>query len=100
MQEGGSVGDVSFDVDADIDYPMIGEWLQGLDSHPIRGRDKRNFSTYAWQFDNEGFRRIDELINVTAENLKEWFGMDRGTAMKVVQYVATDVKRLRAGATN
>lgn len=77
--------------------PRISPWLQYCDRVP--GREGENFSDLADKFDNEGYRTIDQLIGnrMSVENISDWFGIRKGIADLIIQYVEEDMALVRDG---
>jgi hypothetical protein len=80
-----------------IQGPRILPWLQYCDRLP--GREGEKFSALADKFDNEGYRTIDQLLGsqMSVENLSNWFGIGKGTADLIIQYVEEDMASMRNG---
>jgi hypothetical protein len=77
--------------------PRISPWLQYCDRQP--GREGENFSALAGKFDDEGYRTIDQLTGsrMSVENLSNWFGIRKGIADLIIQYVEEDMAFVRDG---
>lgn len=80
-----------------VEYPKIADWLKYCDLHPDRrGED---FSVHQLKFDQEGYRRINQLVGnrMTVEKLSEWLGIGKGTADLLIQYAEEDMELVRGG---
>ena len=77
--------------------PRILPWLQYCDHIP--GREGEKFSALADKFENEGYQTIDQLTGsrMSVENLSNWFGIGKGTADLIIQYVEEDMALMRNG---
>lgn len=81
----------------------IPTWLANLDSDPIRGRMKINYSQYNDILIGNGFFELSDLANVSADQLlavSGGSGMNFGIANRLVTYAKEDfaplsVKRSR-----
>lgn len=82
---------------AKIDYPKIPAWLKHCDNHPDRGDER--FFMHAWKFEQEGYRRINQLTGerTTVEKLSQWLDIGKGTADLLIQYAEEDVALVKAG---
>jgi hypothetical protein len=80
-----------------VEFPKISEWLRYCDQHPQRGGE--NLSTYAWKFDKEGYRRINQLTGdrISVEKLSEWLNIGKGIADLIIRYAEEDVELVKAG---
>lgn len=54
---------------------------------------------HAWKFDQEGYRRINQLTTerTSVEKLSQWLGIGKGTADLLMQYAQEDVDQVKAG---
>jgi hypothetical protein len=83
------------------DYPLILPWLAYCDSHP--GRTGDNFSSYAWKFETEGYRRINQLTSDSAdrlsliEKLSSWLSIGKGIADLLTRYAEEDIALIKKG---
>ena len=77
-------------------YPLIGLWLNYLDSHPIRGKHQINFARYAAAFQGEGFFAVNQLVldRVTIEKLSNWLGIWKGIADFLIDYTRSESIKL------
>jgi hypothetical protein len=80
-----------------LDYPKIATWLNYCDQHPDRCGE--NFSTHAYKFNAEGYRRINQLTRdrISVENLATWLGIGKGTADLLIGYAEEDIELLKVG---
>lgn len=85
---------------ADLDYPLITEWLAYCDQHAHQGG--RDLSRYAAAFDDEGFLTVDQLVGprVNIEKLSEWLRIGKGTADLILRYAEMVVNFVKAGKLN
>lgn len=80
------------------EVPKIRVWLEYCDKHP--DRQGENFSAHAGKFDNEGYRRINQLTGdrMSVEKLSNWLDIGKGTADLLIQYAGEDMELVKAGA--
>jgi hypothetical protein len=80
-----------------INYPTIDTWLKYCDKHPDRRGE--NFSAHAKKFNQEGYRRLQQLTGnrVSVEKLSDWLGIGKGTADLLIGYAEEDVELLKSG---
>jgi hypothetical protein len=85
--------------EVEIEYPLIGPWLNYLDSHPVRGKYQINFGRYAAAFQGEGFFAVNQLVSdhVTIEKLSNWLGIGKGIADLLIDYAQRDVESIKLG---
>jgi hypothetical protein len=85
--------------DVIVEYPLISQWLLHCDYHPARSGD--DFSSHAWKFETEGYRRINQLTAdnrfLLIEKLSAWLGIGKGIADLITRYAEEDVALVRAG---
>jgi hypothetical protein len=79
------------------DYPQITTWLNYCDSHPDRRGEY--LSSHAEKFDQEGYRRINQLTGdrVSVEKLSDWLGIGKGTADLLIRYAEEDIELIKDG---
>jgi hypothetical protein len=80
-----------------LEIPKIGAWLMYCDRHPDRrGED---FSEHMGKFDQEGYRRINQLTRdrMSVEKLSDWLKIGKGTADLIIQYAEEDMELVKAG---
>lgn len=77
--------------------PYIRTWLEYCDSHPDRRGE--NFSAHAGKFDQQGYRRINQLTGdrMSVEKLSDWLSIGKGTADLLIQYAEEDMGLVNAG---
>jgi hypothetical protein len=77
--------------------PKVIPWLNYCDRHPNRCGD--SLSDYAHKFDQEGYRRVDQLTSnrVSVENLAGWVKIGTGIAGLVIHYADEDMVLVNAG---
>lgn len=77
------------------DYPLLFDWLKGVDEHPTRGRDKQDYPQWAIPLQAEGYLRLDDFQQLSAKDLRETCdGMNAGTARRLISFAKEDVERL------
>jgi hypothetical protein len=54
---------------------------------------------YAEKFDQEGYRRINQLTgnHISVEKLSDWLAIGKGTADLLIQYAEEDMELVKAG---
>lgn len=74
-------------------------WLQSLDDHEERGKDKIGFTQFAPIFEREGFLRLSQLSGefMSRNELQEMLNIPRGTALSIMQYAKQDLRKLALG---
>ena len=84
-------------VQTKTEVPKIRAWLKYCDEHPDRRGE--NFSAHAGKFDEEGYRRINQLTGerVSVERLSDWLDIGKGTADLLIQYAEEDMELMKAG---
>jgi hypothetical protein len=78
-------------------YPNISDWLEYCDRHQHRRGE--GFSNHIQAFEQEGYRRINQLTGkrMTVEKLSEWVHIGTGTADLLIQYAEEDVELIKRG---
>ena len=79
------------------EVPKIRAWLDYCDRHP--DRQGEHFGAHGRKFDEEGYRRINQLTGerISVEKLSNWLGIGKGTADLLIQYAGEDMKLVEAG---
>ena len=75
--------------------PQISAWLQYCDRLP--GRDGDDLSALTDKFRMQGYRTIDQLAQMSVENLSNWLEIGKGTADLIIRYAEEDMAFVRAG---
>jgi hypothetical protein len=83
----------------DVEYPLIGPWLEYCDRLPQRLRDTGGLGLHAYKFEHQGFRCINQFISgrISVEKLSDWLVIGKGTADLIIQYAEEDMKLLHSG---
>ena len=91
------MGNPSQPVPTGTDVPKIGAWLKYCDNHPDRRGE--NFILHAGKFDEQGYRRINQLTGdrISVEKLSSWLSIGKGTADLLIQYAGEDMELVKAG---
>ena len=90
-----SSDDAPTDLESTTDYPLISDWLKGLDDHTTRGRDVQNYFQWASPLRTEGYLRLDDLRQLSQKDLREsCYGMNAGTARRLLGFAKEDVEHL------
>jgi len=77
------------------DYPLLSDWLKGVDDHPMRGRDHQDYFQWAIPLRTEGYLRLDDFQQLSQKDLCETCGgMNTGTARRLLGFAKEDVERL------
>jgi hypothetical protein len=77
------------------DYPLISDWLKGLDDHATRGRDHQNYFQWSSPIRAEGYLRLDDLQHLSQKDFRETCdGMNAGTARRLLGFAKEDVEHL------
>lgn len=76
---------------------MLRAWLEHCDEHSDRKGEY--FSEYADKFDEQGYRRINQLTGnrMSVEKLANLLGIGMGTADLLIQYAEEDMELVKAG---
>ena len=71
--------------------------MEYCDKHPERGGE--NFSEFAEKFDQQGYRRINQLVgtHILVEKLSDWLYIGKGTADLIIQHAEEDMELVNAG---
>ena len=76
--------------------PKISPWLEYCDRHP--DRQGENFIVHAGTFDEEGYRRINQLSDrMSVEELSKLLAVGKGTADLLIQYAKEDMELVKVG---
>ena len=75
--------------------PNIAEWLHYCDKHPQHSGD--NLSAHILKFEDQGYRRIDQITRATIEQLSDWLNIGKGIADLIISYAREDVRLLNEG---
>ncbi|KZV59204.1 hypothetical protein PENSPDRAFT_446711 [Peniophora sp. CONT] len=83
-------------------FPLLTEWLAGLDQHPQRGIDQHNFGQFADEFTQKKYYRILDLEDKSAKDIRLSIcpGMVEGTADKLARYIKQDLAAIRKKLRN
>ena len=77
------------------DYPLLSDWLKGVDDHPTRGRDHQDYCQWAIPLRAEGYLRLDDFQQLSQKDLRETCdGMNTGTARRLLGFAKEDVECL------
>jgi hypothetical protein len=77
------------------DYPLVSDWLKGIDDHASRGRDNQNYLQWANPLQIEGYLRLDDIGQLSQKDLCETCdGMNAGTARRLLGFAKQDVEHL------
>lgn len=93
---------VSDDTDASrtsnivISYPLVSDWLAGLVTDEIRGRDNVPYAAYAEKLTNNGIIRLDDLTRFSPTELSNLACMNIGTAARIADWAKADKGSLDA----
>ena len=92
------IGNPQQPIPTKTEVPKIRGWLNYCDKHPDRRGE--NFSAHAEKFDEEGYRRINQLTGerMSVEKLSDWLNIGKGTADLLIQYAGEDMALVKAGA--
>jgi hypothetical protein len=82
---------------APVVYPQISDWLRYCDRHPDRAGE--NFGTHIDAFNQQGYRRINQLTGsrMTVEKMSDWLSIGKGTADLLIHYAEEDVALVKSG---
>jgi len=58
-----------------VAHPNIAEWLRYCDKHPQRSGD--NLSAHIPKFEDQGYRRINQITRATIEQLSDWLNIGK-----------------------
>jgi hypothetical protein len=73
-----------------ISYPLVSDWLAGLASDEIRGRDNIPYSAYTEKLTNNGILRLDDLTRFSPTELRDLACMNIGTAARIADWAKAD----------
>ena len=77
------------------DYPLLSNWLKGVDDHPTWGRDHQDYFQWASPLWTEGYLRLDDLQQLSQKDLHETCdGMNAGTAQRLLGFAKEDIEHL------
>jgi hypothetical protein len=77
-----------------VNYPLISEWLEKLDTNPTRNPDNTNYSAYADQLHENDIVRLDDITRFRHTDLCQYGGMKPGVAARIVEWANTDKGKL------
>ena len=79
--------------------PEIITWFTYLDWDEEWGHDGINFAPLSHILKGKGFVHLSQLSDryIKISNLKEWLGIDTGTAITIFQYANEDLEAIRSG---
>ncbi|KAJ7058311.1 hypothetical protein C8F01DRAFT_1303732 [Mycena amicta] len=90
----------STESDDSIEYPLLKDWLPGLDQHHRRGCDDHNFAQFLQPLLDNGYKRINQLLGESHEELQKLCPeLKQGVAKLLVKYITKDCefeRQLRA----
>lgn len=73
-----------------INYPLVSDWLQGLTSDEMRGRDNVDYTAFTEKLTNNGILRLDDLTRFSQTDLCGLAGMNIGTAARIADWAKAD----------
>ena len=79
-----------------VTCPNIAEWLHYCDKHPQCSRD--NLSAHILKFEDQGYQKIDQIMQATIEQLLDWLNIGKGIADLIISYAREDVRLLNEGS--
>jgi hypothetical protein len=77
-----------------ISYPLVSDWLIGLASDEIRGRDKIPYAAYTEKLADNGILRLDDLTRFSPTELRDLAFMNIGTAARIADWAKADKSSL------
>ena len=91
------IGNFPQHIPTKTEVPRIHGWLNYCDKHP--DRQGENFSALAEKFNEQCYRRINQLVGerMSVEKLSDWLKIEKGKADLLIQYAGEDMELIKAG---
>jgi hypothetical protein len=77
-----------------ISYPLVSDWLAGLNSDEMRNRDNIPYAAYTEKLIDNGILRLDDLTRFSPTELSTLACMNIGTAARIADWAKADKSSL------